>query len=104
MATMGTVQQHLTDSFNKFFASEKASGIFLIVCTMLSLVMANSSVGETYLSLWQEYVGGLSLEHWINDGLMAILFLFIGLELERELYNGELSDVKNALLLIVAAV
>ena len=104
MATMGTVQQHLTDSFNKFFASEKASGVFLIVCTMLSLVMANSSVGETYLSLWQEYVGGLSLEHWINDGLMAILFLFIGLELERELYNGELSDVKNALLPIVAAV
>ncbi len=47
--------------------------------------------------------GGLGLEHWINDGLMAIFFLLIGLELERELYNGELSNVKNALLPIVAA-
>ena len=45
-----------------------------------------------------------SLEHWINDGLMAIFFLLIGLELERELYNGELSNVKNALLPIVAAI
>lgn len=101
---MRTVQQHLTDSFNKFFDSEKSSGIFLIVCTLLSLAMANSSVGETYLSVWQEYVGGLSLEHWINDGLMAVFFLLIGLELERELYNGELSNVKNALLPIVAAI
>ena len=46
----------------------------------------------------------MSLEHWINDGLMAVFFLFIGLELERELYNGELSNVKKALLPIVAAV
>ena len=100
---MGIVQRHVTDSFNKFFASEKSSGIFLIVCTVLSLVIANSSVGESYLSIWQKHVGGLSLEHWINDGLMAIFFLLIGLELERELYNGELSNVKNALLPIVAA-
>jgi NhaA family Na+:H+ antiporter len=50
------------------------------------------------------YVGGLSVEHWINDGLMAIFFLLIGLELERELYNGELSSFKNALLPIFAAV
>jgi len=101
---MGIVQRHVTDSFNKFFASEKSSGIFLIVCTVLSLVIANSSVGESYLSIWQRHVGGLSLEHWINDGLMAIFFLLIGLELERELYNGELSNVKNALLPIVAAI
>ena len=57
-----------------------------------------------YVSFWQEDVGGLSLEHWINDGLMAIFFLLIGLELERELYNGELTHVKNALLPIVAAI
>ncbi len=50
------------------------------------------------------YVGGLSVEHWINDGLMAIFFLFIGLELEREFYVGELSDFKNALLPIFAAI
>ena len=104
MTMMGIVQRHVTDSFNKFFASEKSSGIFLIVCTVLSLVIANSSVGESYLSIWQKHVGGLSLEHWINDGLMAIFFLLIGLELERELYNGELSNVKNSLLPIVAVI
>ena len=76
----------------------------LILCTVASLLMANSSIGATYLSMWQGYVGGLSLEHWINDGLMAIFFLLIGLELERELYSGELAQVKNALLPIFAAV
>jgi Na+:H+ antiporter, NhaA family len=104
MATNGIVQKNISDTFKKFFDSEKSSGILLILCTALSLVLANSSVGESYLSVWQEYGGGLSLEHWINDGLMAIFFLLIGLELERELYNGELSNVKNALLPIVAAI
>ena len=101
---MGIVQQRLSDTFNKFFDSEKSSGILLIICTVLSLLMTNSSIGTAYVSLWQEDVGGLSLEHWINDGLMAIFFLLIGLELERELYNGELAHVKNALLPIVAAI
>ncbi len=55
------------------------------------------------MSLWHMPIGGLSAEHWINDGLMAIFFLLIGLELEREFYNGELSDFKNALLPIFAA-
>src|SRR5690606_18097311 len=54
--------------------------------------------------IWRVYVGGLSIEHWVNDALMAIFFLLIGLELKRELYNGELSELKNALLPIVAAV
>ena len=72
---MGFVQQNLSDTFNRFFASEKSSGILLILCTVASLLSANSSIGATYLSVWQGYVGGLSLEHWINDGLMAIFFL-----------------------------
>ena len=101
---MGFVQQNLSDTFNRFFASEKLSGILLILCTVASLLLANSSIGATYLSVWQGYVGGLSLEHWINDGLMAIFFLLIGLELERELYSGELAQVKNALLPIFAAI
>jgi len=101
---MGIVQRSLSDMFNKFFDSEKSSGVLLIISTVLSLLMTNSSIGATYLSLWQGYVGGLSLEHWINDGLMAIFFLLIGLELERELYNGELSHFKNALLPIFAAI
>jgi NhaA family Na+:H+ antiporter len=101
---MGIVQQNLSNTFQKFFDSEKSSGILLIICTVISLLITNSSHGADYLSLWQTYVGGLSLEHWINDALMAIFFLLIGLELERELYDGELSNVQNALLPIFAAI
>lgn len=101
---MGVVQRKLSNTFNNFFNSKKSGGIVLIVCTLVSLAFANSILGENYLSLWQMKAGGLSVEHWINDGLMAIFFLLIGLELEREIYNGELSNFKNALLPIFAAV
>lgn len=101
---MGWVQQTSSNTFNKFFDSEKSGGILLIICTVISLLITNSSIGENYLSFWQRYAGGLSLEHWINDALMAVFFLLIGLELERELYNGELSNFKNALLPIFAAI
>ncbi len=100
---MGVVQRKLSKSFKAFFDSEKSSGVLLIICTIVSLVITNSIIGANYLSLWQRYVGGLSVEHWINDGLMAVFFLLIGLELERELYVGELSDFKNALLPVFAA-
>ena len=101
---MSMLQQRVSNTFTQFVDSEKASGIVLMACTVLSLLLANSSVGASYLTLWQRSVSGLSLEHWINDGLMAIFFLLIGLELERELYNGELAQVKNALLPICAAI
>jgi len=100
---MGIVQKSLTNTFNKFFDSKKSGGILLIVCTAISLLIANSPIGADYSSFWRRHVGGLSLEHWINDGLMAIFFLLIGLELERELYSGELSNFRNALLAIFAA-
>jgi Na+:H+ antiporter, NhaA family len=102
--TVDDIQTTLSRSFTNFFESEKSSGIFLILCTVLSLVIANSSLGPAYLDFWHAKVGGLSVEHWVNDALMAVFFLFVGLELERELYNGELSDFKNALLPIVAAI
>jgi NhaA family Na+:H+ antiporter len=100
---MGVVRRKLSRTFKNFFDSEKSGGILLIICTVVSLLLTNSAVGVNYLSLWQAYVGGLSVEHWINDALMAIFFLLIGLELERELYVGELSDFRNALLPIFAA-
>ena len=100
---MSVVQRKLTRTFRDFIRSEQSSGIVLIICTMASLLLTNSPLGEKYLSIWHVYVGGLSIEHWVNDGLMAIFFLFIGLELERELYSGELSDFRNALLPMVAA-
>ncbi len=101
---MMQAQTYLSDTFRRFFGSEKAGGLVLIFCTCLSLLLANSAWGEHYRAIWHAELFGMSLEHWINDGLMAIFFLFIGLELERELYNGELSDMKKALLPIVAAV
>ncbi|MGH8502561.1 MAG: Na+/H+ antiporter NhaA [Gammaproteobacteria bacterium] len=101
---MGIVQRNLSNTFQEFFDSEKSSGILLIVCTVISLLIMNSSSGPDYLSLWHTRVGGLSLEHWVNDALMAIFFLLIGLELERELYSGELSNVQNALLPMFAAI
>ena len=101
---MDPIQQRLSDTFNRFFDSEKSSGVLLIVCTAISLLIANSPIGPDYVSFWQTSIGGLSLEHWINDALMAVFFLLIGLELERELYVGELSDLRNALLPIFAAI
>lgn len=101
---MSVVQRKLSRSFQAFFISEKAGGIILIVCTVVSLILANSMIGQSYLAFWHSYIGGMSVEHWVNDGLMAIFFLLIGLELERELYNGELSSLRNALLPIFAAV
>jgi NhaA family Na+:H+ antiporter len=97
-------QYPLSKTFVQFFESEKSSGIVLIICTIISLAIANSILGASYVGIWSTYIAGMSVEHWINDGLMAIFFLFIGLELERELYSGELSNFKNALLPIVAAV
>lgn len=90
--------------YNDFFESEKSGGFTLIFCTLLSLLLANSFFGEHYISFWHQQIGNHSIEHWINDGLMTIFFLLIGLELERELYNGELSNVKNALLPLSAAI
>ena len=101
---MSKIQPGLSNTFSKFFDSEKSSGILLIIFTGASLVMTNSVIGTDYLNLWQWQIGGMSLEHWINDAFMAIFFLLIGLELERELYVGELSDFKNALLPIFAAI
>ena len=101
---MSLVQQTLSKTFTQFFDSEKSSGILLVICTVVSLLITNSPIGADYLGFWQRHVGGLSLEHWINDALMAIFFLLIGLELERELYSGELSNFKNALLPIFAAI
>jgi NhaA family Na+:H+ antiporter len=89
--------------FNGFFESEKAGGLILLACTVISLLLSNSVFGTTYLHFWHTNFGGQSIEYWINDGLMTIFFLLIGLELEREIYIGELSNIKKSLLPIFAA-
>lgn len=90
--------------FNDFFNSEKASGLILMGCTVVSMVLANSQFEEQYFELLHYNLSGESASHWINDGLMAIFFLLVGLELEREVYIGELSSLKSALFPAMAAV
>ena len=90
--------------FKEFFESEKTGGLILMGCTLISLLLANSFFSDNYLHFWHTNFSGQSIEYWINDGLMVIFFLLIGLELEREVYQGELSNIKNALLPIFGAI
>lgn len=99
------------DLFKEFIESEKSSGYLLVVLTVISMVFANSQIGQDYIKIWHSYLDlsfspiqlKYSLEHWINDGLMVIFFLLVGLEIEREIYAGELSTLKKASLPAIAA-
>lgn len=99
------------DLFKDFTESEKSSGYLLIAITVISMIIANSSIGQDYIKIWRSYLDlsfseiqlKYSIEHWINDGLMVIFFLMVGLEIEREIYIGELSSPKKASLPIIAA-
>jgi NhaA family Na+:H+ antiporter len=91
-----TVPLKLTRYFNVFFENEKAAGLVLFGVTIVSLVLANSPLQHDYITFWQMPLGSHTLVQWINDGLMAVFFLMIGLELEREVYEGELSNLKSA--------
>ena len=90
-----------TKVFTQFFENEKASGLVLIAVTILSLFLANSVFQDTYINFWKLPLGSHSLVEWINDGLMSIFFLQIGLELEREIYIGELSNLKKVTSLVL---
>jgi NhaA family Na+:H+ antiporter len=100
------------DLFKEFFRSEKAGGFILIGATIVSIFIANSAFSTKYIDFWHSYVDlsfyrielKYTVEHWVNDGLMTIFFLLVGLEIERELYVGELSNFRNALLRVLAAI
>jgi NhaA family Na+:H+ antiporter len=94
----------LHQTFRRFVQSEQFGGVLLLACTIVSLVLANSPFAEAWLHVWHLKLGPLSIENWINDALMAVFFLMIGLELERGIYVGALSKVRNALLPAFAAV
>ena len=93
----------ITQLFKDFSTSEKSGGITLIASTIISIVLANSAFGNNYTHFWHSILGEQSIEYWINDGLMTLFFLLIGLELEREIYIGELSKIKEALFPIFGA-
>ncbi len=94
----------LTQHFKDFFKSEKTGGFILIFCTIISLLISNTTIGNDYMQFWETDFQGHSITHWINDGLMTIFFLLIGLELEREIYAGELSNFKIALFPAISAI
>jgi len=103
---------HLSKPFKWFFKLEAASGLVLLFAAVVALIISNSELSDFYFSTLDKYlfIGinnfGLKLSflHWINDALMAIFFFFVTLEIKREFLQGELSNIKQALLPIIAAV
>jgi Na+:H+ antiporter, NhaA family len=104
--------QHISKPFKWFFKLEAASGLVLLIAAIFALFISNSNLSELYFSTLEEYlfIGinefglKLSFHHWINDALMAIFFFFVTLEIKREFLQGELSNIKQAMLPIIAAV
>ena len=94
----------ITKFFKEFFSNSQSSGILLVFCVLISLMIANSSASEGFQSFLDQAWGPYSVSVWINDGLMAVFFLLVGLEIKRELLDGELSNFKNASLPILAAI
>ena len=104
--------QHISKPFKWFFKLEAASGLILLIAAILALFISNSALSSLYFETLEKYlfIGinefglKLSVHHWINDALMAIFFFFVTLEIKREFLQGELSNIKQAMLPIIAAV
>ena len=90
-------------ALRELLRSESGSGLILIGAAALALLAANSPLAATYFELLESYVGGLSILHWINDALMALFFLLVGLEIKREMVDGELSSWPRRILPGIAA-
>ncbi|MCA3255203.1 MAG: Na+/H+ antiporter NhaA [Alphaproteobacteria bacterium] len=87
-----------------FMASEAAGGFVLIGAAVLALIVANSPLADSYFGVLKSYLGPLSVLHWINDALMALFFLLVGLEIKREVLDGQLSTWERRALPGAAAV
>jgi NhaA family Na+:H+ antiporter len=101
------VRKHFIHPIKELAENGKLTGLILIFATFFSLMLSNSDHGDSYLKFWSTEIGfhfmHKSILHWINDGLMAIFFLMVGLEIKREILEGELSTMKQAILPVVAA-
>ncbi len=103
--------EKLIRPFKEFTRAEASSGILLIICTIIALIWANTGFSESYFHLWHTKISvgvdnfklDYSLHHWINDGLMAVFFFVVGLEIKREFLVGELSTARQAILPVAAA-
>lgn len=87
----------------RFLDSESAGGIVLMVAAALALIVANSPLADTYFGTLHSYIGPLSVAHWVNDALMAIFFMLVGLEIKREFLDGQLASWPNRMLPGIAA-
>ena len=104
--------KNLSKPFKWFFQLEAASGLVLLIAAIIALIISNSNYSELYFYTLKQYlfIGvnnfglKLSVHHWINDALMAVFFFFVTLEIKREFIQGELSNLKKALLPIIAAI
>ena len=106
-----TLSDRLARPFQRFLAIEAASTILLLLATVLALAWANSPWRESYTTLWHTKLGirlggaelALTLEHWVNDGLMALFFFLVGMEIKHEIVHGELSSRGRAMLPVFGA-
>ena len=104
--------RYLSSPFKWFFKLEAASGLILLISAIFALIISNSSISFLYFDTLDKYIFiglnnfglKLSVLHWINDVLMAIFFFFVTLEIKREFIQGELSNIKQAMLPIIGAV
>ncbi|MDH3327190.1 MAG: Na+/H+ antiporter NhaA [Gammaproteobacteria bacterium] len=110
-APLEKIFDKITSPFEEFIHHETASGLLLMICAIIALITANSALASSYVHLLHTPVGFTfgdvqlqkTLHHWINDGLMALFFFVVGLEIKREILVGELSDARQASLPIIAA-
>ena len=103
-----TIYKIFTLSVKELSESGKLSGMLLLLFTIISIGITNTFGGESYINFFQKKFGfdffSKTIEHWVNDGLMAVFFFLIGLEIKREILVGELSNVKSAMLPVIAAI
>src|SRR5215218_7040456 len=102
--TTGLKSQRRVSLMRRFFDSEASGGIILMGVTVIALAVANSPLAGAYFAILKIYVLGLSVLHWINDALMAVFFLLVGLEIKREMLDGQLSTWPRRILPGVGAV
>jgi Na+:H+ antiporter, NhaA family len=103
--------ERIVRPFQDFAHKQSSSGIILVLVTVIALIWANSPWGSSYVALWDskftvsigDFTLSKDLTHWINDGLMSVFFLVVGLEIKREVLVGELSSIRSAALPVAAA-
>ena len=112
MAPSDPLHRRMVRPLQEFLQESTASAVLLVIAALVALVWVNSPIGDSYDRLWRttftlgsgRWAVSHDLRHWVNDGLMALFFLVVGLEIKREFLSGELRDRRTAALPVIAAV